>query len=344
MARELHPLHRRLLAINAEASAAYVAAEAARRRAWAAHPTFLACVKCMDGRVLLPAMTGTPIGTIKPFRAMGGRFEAFWPSFLGRVRAWVDDAMAHGSRAAMLVSYHHSESDPHLGCAGWGYDTEAARRHATRLRDDLSFVFGDALSPIVLGVETDHDALTLHGSAGDASGRALVGASEDAVHRALDAAVPEVPAEVRRDLAPLLLGNARRVEQLLRAPRTHAELGHDERVLAIGQGFDWLAHENLALIVNDADPALAESVRVAAGILARNLERAPANDAATILAAVPYTDPGVDRRQAEVRARGLQRFAERVVADAIPALAGSARWRSLAGVVWAPARRLELLD
>jgi hypothetical protein len=121
------PLTFRLIGINDVESTAYLAAEAARRRYWAQHRTFLACVKCMDGRVLLPTMTETPVGIVKPFRAAGGRFEAFWPSFLGRVRAWVDDAMRHGSRASILLSYHHSASQPKLGCAGWGYDTAAAR-------------------------------------------------------------------------------------------------------------------------------------------------------------------------------------------------------------------------
>ncbi len=343
MSAELHPLHQRLLTINEAASAAFIDAEAARRRAWATHPTRLACVKCMDGRIHMPSLTGAPIGMIKPLRAMGGRFEAFWPSFLGRVRAWVDRALSHGARAAMMVSYHHSDSELHLGCSGWAYDTAAARAHATRLADELAWVFGDALSTVVLGIETDNDVLTLHGER-DISGRALIGADEGDVLAALEAGLPGIPPDVRRDLAPLMLGNARRVAELARAPRTRAELGHHERVLAVGQGFDWLAQENTALVVDDADPAFAEAVRVAAGILAKNLERAGDGGAATILVSVPYAAPGIDRRQAVARARGLLRFAEQMVAEAEPTLAASGRWLSLASVLWEPARRLELLD
>ena len=339
----LHPLHARIVSVNAAASAAYVGAESARRRYWARHRTFLACVKCMDGRVLLPVMTDTPIGIVKPFRAIGGRFEAFWPSFLGRVHAWVDDAVAHGADAALFVSYHHSASDPHLGCAGWGYDTAAARAHAERLKRDLAAVFGDALSAIVIGIETDQDAITFHGVGGDVSGAALTTADAAEIERALGRALPDLPAEVRRDLLPLLEGNARRVAHLQRAPRDKTALGHDERILGVGQGFDWLAEENLALIVNDADPGLAESIRVAAGILERNLDRLDQAEVATVLTSIPYRDPGIARRQAETRARGLLHFTEEVVKRTCPALWQSGRLLSLAGVVWAPARRLELL-
>lgn len=335
------PLTTRLVAINEAESAAYLAAEGARRRYWARHRTFLACVKCMDGRVLLPTMTGTPVGIVKPFRAAGGRFEAFWPSFLGRVRAWVDDALRHGSRAAILLSYHHSASEPHLGCAGWGYDTASARAHAERLRHELGYVFGEALVPLVIGIETDRDDITFHGTTGDVSGSRLVGVDAEAVASALATAFPELPADVRGDLAPLLEGNARRVAELEATPRDLAHLGHDERILAVGQGFDWLAHENLALIVNDADPSLSDSIRLAARILSKNLETARADEEVALLASIPYRDPGIDRRQAETRARGLLRFAQGVVRASQPELAE--RLTGLAGVVWKPARRVELL-
>ncbi|MCC6647475.1 MAG: hypothetical protein IT374_18120 [Polyangiaceae bacterium] len=344
MTRPPHPLHARLLDLNRTASEAYVAAEPARRRARAKHPTFVSCIKCMDGRLSLPTMTGVPIGMIKPFRAMGGRFEAYWPGFLSRVRGWVDGAQEAGAHATMLISYHHSESQPTLGCSGWGFDKEAARAHAAQLRDDLALVFGDALSPIVIGIETDRDALTLHGVAGDVGARTLIGASDEEVRAALDAALPDTADEVRRDLTPLFAANARRVAQLIAAPRETPALGHAERVLAIGQGFDWLTPENLALIVDDADPALARSVEVAAEILAANVADEGDEEAVTIFASVTYSDPGIDKRQAEVRARGLQRFAERVVAASQPRLVATGRFLSIAGVVWSPSRRLELLD
>lgn len=337
-----HALHRRILELNAQESAHYLAAEGARKRYWAEHRTFLACVKCMDGRVMLPVMTDTPVGIVKPFRAIGGRFETFWPSFLGRVRAFVDDSMRHGSRSAILLSYHYSASNPSLGCAGWAHDTVKARAHATRLAAELGHVFGEQLLPLVIGIETDRDAITFHGPTGDVRGEDFIDAPSESVRIALDRAMEGVPAVVRADLLPLVLGNARRVQQLIKTPRDLSQLGHDERILAVGQGFDWLARENLALIVNDADPSLSVSIEVAAGILARNLTHAGPDEEVTLLAAIPYRDPGIDRRQAEVRARGLLGFARSVVAKTHPELA--VRMLELCGVVWKPARRFEVIE
>lgn len=336
----MRALTQQLLELNVRASVAYVAAEAARARHTALHPTPLAAVKCMDGRVLFPTLTGTPVGLVQPFRAIGGRPEVFWPSFLGRLRSWVEEAQGRGERAVLFLTYHFSASDPRLGCAGFHYDTAAARAHAEKLRGELGYVFGDALVPIVAGVETDGDRLTLHGPAAEAAGEALIGASEPAIRAALAAAFPAVDERVLLDLVPVLRGNAERIAALRASPRAPSELTHHERVLAIGQGFDWLHEANLALIINDADPGLADAVRVAARILAENVERT--GQPAALVSSVPYREPGLDRRQAVARSLGLLALARDVVAAERPALLP--HLGSLPGVLWLPARRFEPLE
>lgn len=340
----MSPIHQRILEVNAAQSLRYVADEAARERTWAVHPTFFACVKCMDGRVLFPSMTNTPVGIVKPFRAIGGKFNVWWPSFLGRVRHWVAKAMSRGSRSFLFVTYHYSASDPHLGCAGWKYDTGAARAHAERLTADLSFVFGEQLTAVVTGVETDHDLLVLHGPKGDISGRDLIGKSAEEIRAVIRDAFPDMDLQVVADLVPFLAGNAARVKELVDAPRALPERGHNERVVAVGQGFDWLAEVNLALIINDADPNLAESIRVAGSLIQKNLAAAPVGDDATVLACIPYHQPGMDYRQAVARAKGLRAFAEGVVRDAYPELAASGRLHSMAAVLWEPNKRLEVVE
>ncbi|MFO0693747.1 MAG: hypothetical protein U0230_09355 [Polyangiales bacterium] len=337
----MHEIHRRILEINSARSALFVADEPARTRYRARHPTYLGAVKCMDGRVLFPVLTKTPLGIVYPYRAIGGRPEVWWPSFLGRVRAFVEQAMRDGQRAVAFLTYHHSESDPHLGCAGWEFHTDAARAHADRLAADLSGVFGDALVPIVANVETDRDVLTLHGPSGDVSGEAVIGLDDDGISAAIGGAFPTIDPGVRRDLVPLLRGNALRVEELRGEPKDLDAKAHHERILAVGQGFDWLYQENLALIINDADPGLAASIAVAAAILRKNLESAPADEEFTILTCVPYQAPGIDHRQAVARARGLRDFASEVVRRSEPELASCPRFHALAGVVWAPAKRFE---
>lgn len=336
-------IHERIVKINAEQSDRYVADEAARLRYWAKHPTFFACVKCMDGRVLFPTMTKTPVGIVKPFRAIGGKFSVWWPSFLGRVRHWVEKAISRGSRSFIFVTYHFSASDPHLGCAGWKYDTASARAHAERLRDDLEFVFGEQLTAVVAGIETDRDILTLHGPNGDVSGEALIGKTEEAIRQALTAAFPNMDPQTAADLVPFLMGNAVRVDELTKDPRDLTEKGHNERIIAVGQGFDWLANENLALIINDADPNLAESIRVGASLIQKNLASAPVEDDATIFTCIPYREAGLDYRQAVARAKGLGAFAAEIVKESHPDLFGSGRLHSLSAVMWEPNKRIEIV-
>lgn len=340
----MQPIHEQLLKINEEQSAMYVADEAARERYWAKHPTFFACIKCMDGRVLFPSMTKTPMGIVKAFRAIGGKFEAFWPSFLGRLRSWIDVAMRHGSRACVFVSYHYSASDSHLGCAGWKYDTAAAKQHAEKLASDLSFVFGEEITAIVAGIETDMDLLTLHGSHGAVNGEMCIGKSDDEIMTLLLQAFDNLPRVVALDLIPFLKGNAERVAELKAKPRDLEQKSHGERVIAVGQGFDWLAKANMALIINDADPNLDESIRIAGTIIQKNLSDAAPDDHATIITNIPYHEPGIDERQARARATGLMEFAKKVIADGIPDLAASGKLHAVASIMWEPSKKIEIIE
>ncbi len=342
--KSMQPIQERIVAINAEQSARYVADEAARHRYWAKHPTFFACIKCMDGRVLFPSMTKTPIGIVKPFRAIGGKFEIWWPSFLGRVRHWMERAVSIGSRSFIFVTYHFSVSDTHLGCAGWKYDTASARAHAERLQKEIAYVFGEQVTAVVAGVETDRDVLILHGAQGDISGETLIGKTAEEIRTAIFAVFPTMDPQAITDLVPFLKGNAERVAELTKDQRNLEEKGHNERIVAIGQGFDWLAQENLALIINDADPNLADSVRVAGSLIQKNLAAAAAGDDASLFTCIPYREPGMDYRQAVARAKGLKKFAERVVAEAYPELMASGRVHSMAAVMWEPNKKIEVVE
>ena len=338
----MHPLHEHILSSNAEQSVRFVAEESARKRYWAKHPTRFACIKCMDGRVHFPIMTKTPLGIIQPFRAIGGKFEAWWPSFLGRLRFWVEEAIKNGQRNFIFVTYHYSASDPHLGCAGWNYDTASARAHAEKLRNQLAYVFGEQATVVTAGVETDRDILTLHGLQ-DVSGESLIGKTEDAVRLALQTAFPDMLPETVEDLMPFLIGNAACVAEMTARHLAPQDIQHNEQVIAVGQGFDWMAQENLALIINDSDPNLAESIRVAATLIDKNLARAT-TEHATIFVNVPYREPGMDYRQAVERSKGLRAFVERVAREAVPGLYAAGRMHALATVKWEPSKKLEIIE
>jgi hypothetical protein len=81
----------------------------------------------MDGRINLAVDTHTPSGIIQPFRNLGGMFDLGWPH-LGEVLAhYVHTVVSRGQRVLLLITYHYSKGDKHRGCAGFNYDTQAAR-------------------------------------------------------------------------------------------------------------------------------------------------------------------------------------------------------------------------
>ncbi|MBI4142868.1 hypothetical protein HY480_03280 [Candidatus Uhrbacteria bacterium] len=335
----------RIIAINGEESDRYVAADSARRRHWAKHPTGFAALKCMDGRVHVPTMTQTAIGLVKPFRAIGGRFELWWPAFAKRMWNWVKAVRDRGDRCVVLVTYHYSASNPHLGCAGWNHDTAAARAHAERLAAGFDRVFGEQVTAMVTGVETDRDILTLHGTHGDVSGAHLIGKSDGAAQAELAAAFPRMDDRALADCMPFLIGNAAHVAAVTEHPRKVSALDHDERVIAIGHGFDyWVAHRNVAVIVNDVDPNLDVPIETAARILERNLVTAVADDDVLLLASVPYSTHGIERALAIERARGLNGFAQLVIRNRNPKLVDTGRLHALVGITFERTKRLEVIE
>ena len=81
----------------------------------------------------------------------------------------------------MLITYHYSKGDKQRGCAGFNYDTEAARAHTYDIKQQVEHVFGaghGTVYPIVCGFETDEDALILHGANGEMLEMAQLAAHE----------------------------------------------------------------------------------------------------------------------------------------------------------------------
>jgi hypothetical protein len=138
-----------------------------RERYLAKHPTAIAVLKCMDGRINIPVATQTPVGILMPFRNLGGMFDLGWPH-LGEVLAhYVQRMVTEGRRVLILITYHYSKGDPRRGCAGFGHDTAAALAHTREIRGQVEHIFGvghATVYPLVCGFETDEDALTLHGN------------------------------------------------------------------------------------------------------------------------------------------------------------------------------------
>ena len=198
--------------------------------------------------------------------------------------------------------------------------------------------------PLVCGFETDEEALSLHGNNGDQLDLStLAEGAASSLEPRLAALLPDMPAQVRADLLPLLLGNLAHIAEV-RAQNSRAErlldIEHREWVICVGRGFDFLHMPNLALIIGPYSPDLADPLRKAAGIIHANMKagRIP-NDGFLLLASVPYEEIGVDRARAEMKARFLSHFAAAVIEKERPALA--ARMTQRTAVLDWGARRLE---
>ena len=283
----------------------------------------------MDGRIHLPYITKTPLGIIQPFRNLGGAFDIGWPHLGELVTHAVLRAVEEGRRALILVTYHHSRGERSRGCSGFGYDLEAARR-----RRSLSAGSSRASSardhqivyPLVVGIETDEDALTLHGERGaaidlaaiDDRATAATSGPADLLAHSLRATFRDMPADVMRDLLPLVVGNLQHIGEVRRTERS-LDIQHHEWILCVGRGFDFLHVPNTALIVGPYSPNIDEPIVTAARIIQSNMEdgRIP-DDGLILLASSPYDEIGVDYRRAVEKSQFLSRFAAATIQAAVP--------------------------
>jgi hypothetical protein len=318
-----------------------------RERYRALHPTALAAMKCMDGRLNLAYATGTPIGLIQPFRNLGGRFDLGWPHLGEVLSAWVLRQVREGRQVLLLLTYHYARGSRERGCAGFGFDTEAAHAHVQDLRRQVEQVFGSghgSVYPLVCGFETDEDALCLHAPGGERLDLARLDAAQAfELPQRLAALFPDMPQQVRRDLLPLLHGNLAHV-QAVRDSQRLPEVEHREWVLCVGRGFDVLHLPNHALIVGPYSPRLDESIDTAARIIESNMRagRIP-EDGFLLLASVPFEEPGPDRARAELKARFLCGFSRDLVHERHPWLAARMHART-AVLDWSRRRLLGLAD
>jgi hypothetical protein len=296
-----------------------------RNRYMAQHPTVITAFMCMDGRVNVSLLTKMPRGIIQPFRNLGGRFNLGWPH-LGEIFAEsIVEETKNGQTMLCLVTYHYSKSDRHRGCAGFHYDTDAARAYAFDIARQLDKCFGGeqrSVFPLVIGIETDEEALVFHGISDmvlDLSSSST--ADDQNLAHSLTQLYPDMPEQIRKDLLPLLKGNRTHIDEIQHMDRS-SSLDHREWMICIGRGFDWLQMPNLALIIGPYSPDLGEPICKAAGIIEANMRagRIP-DDGFLVLSEAPYRGIGVDRVRAELESAFLSKFSSEVIRSKFPKLA-----------------------
>ncbi|MFZ1074861.1 MAG: hypothetical protein WAN50_00595 [Minisyncoccia bacterium] len=302
-------------------------AQLARMMYRAQHPSEIIALKCMDGRLNLSVITSTPPGIIKPYRNIGGKFDLGWP-FFGRLM--LDDieySVSKGRPTIVLSTYHFSKGSHHRGCAGHKYDTAAARAGATKLREQFETAFGGnhtTVFPIVVGIETDENALIFH-----AEGKKIldvadhIDASPENLKSELRNMYPEVPERIIDDLIPFVIGNQQYVRATRAQKRPIQDLEHCEQIIAVGRGFDWLHLPNRALIIGPYDPQWEDAVATAGNIVLNNMKekRIPEKDGVLLLVSAPYRSIGADKGVAIEKALFLKRESERILRERVPAVA-----------------------
>lgn len=319
--KRMNKVTKQLLDRNEEQSALFSSADACGARAAyrAEHPTEIAALKCMDGRLNLPFITGTEPGIVQPFRNIGGIFDLGWPHFGQVFQKWVDYSLSRGRKCIVFVTYHYSKGDPHRGCAGHKYDTDAARRNAFELRDQTERVFGvghSVVYPIVVGIETDEDTLVFHGSHNDGTVLDLstcLDASAALLEGKFRALYPDMNARMLADLMPHVLGNIAHIRSLrAQSNRKVVDMDHREQVICVGRGFDWLHWPNKALIVGPYSPNLAGPISIAGKVVLANIKNNridPKDGVVLMSSAVHRNESAFERNRAVEKARSLAQIA-----------------------------------
>lgn len=324
-----------LVDLNRRHSEAFLDQKLERRRYRGEHPTEIAALKCMDGRLHLPVMTETPLGIIQPFRNLGGKFDFGWPYFGELMEDWVMYAMSKGRPALLLVTYHFARGDAHRGCRGFDYNTNAARASARSLVDQFYRVFlgKSAAYAVLVGIDTDLDALVLHGVNGETVDLAKIDApTDDDLETMVRRLYPDMADRVVRDFLPLVKGNIDHIKAVKSSRRSLVDAEHKEWVLGVGRGFDWLHQINKALIVGPFSPNLDDPILKAASIIAGNVKagRVSGKSDLVLLSVAPFHDAsGPGRNRAREKTLFFRSFAiDEVIKKHVPEILPRLRFLS----------------
>jgi carboxysome shell carbonic anhydrase len=188
---------------------------------------------------------------------------------LGRYREGQPNTADEPTRYLKAVIYHYSSVDPeHQGCAAHGSDTAAAARagleklNAFREAIENSFCCGASIDLLLIGLDTDTDAIRVHVPDGqgnidldvavdalslfDATTR--MGASEatGAISSAVREASPEVTPGMAQLIERLIENNFSQIAYVRNHHGSHyADIGHAERFIGAGVGFEEIQLRNL---------------------------------------------------------------------------------------------------
>ena len=239
---------------------------------------------CADGRLkgLLHYILRLPQQAVRRHKSYAGALfdielnvKQWTETELRRFREGVPTLPESGTRYLKIAVYHFSSSDPHReGCAAHGSDdTRAAQAALDRLQAfgtaiENGFCCGASVATLLIGVDTDNDAIRVH--VPDAQGgmsldccidnmalhQATAGCAESEAQWRLGGIVEEtarrhgrsVPETgMRRLIERLLANNLSQIDYVCTHHQgRYADIGHAERFISIGDGFEEVHLRNLA--------------------------------------------------------------------------------------------------
>ena len=199
------------------------------------------------------------------------------------------------TRYLKAVVYHYSSVDPaHEGCAAHGSDTQKAARAGLDRLDGFreavenSFCCGASIDLLLIGLDTDTDAIRVHlpDGAGDLSLERYVdaldlyhdtrgmsaGDATAAIVAALQHAAPQSAAGMQQLVARLIENN---ISQIVYVKDAHGEhypdIGHAERFIGAGVGFEEIQLRNLMYFaylntVEEATPDTDVGIKIFTGL------------------------------------------------------------------------------
>jgi len=239
---------------------------------------------CADGRLkgLLHYILRLPQQAVRRHKSYAGTLfdvelnvKQWTETELRRFREGVPSLPEAGTRYLKIAVYHFSSSDPHHeGCAAHGSDdTRAAqaaldRLQAFRTAIENGFCCGASVATLLIGVDTDNDAIRVHvpdaqggmsldccidnmalyqATAKHAESEAIwrLGAIVEETARLHGRSAPEIG--MRRLIERLLANNLSQIDYVCENHQgRYADIGHAERFISIGDGFDEVHLRNLA--------------------------------------------------------------------------------------------------
>jgi len=199
------------------------------------------------------------------------------------------------TRYLKAVVYHYSSVDPeHEGCAAHGSDTQKAaqagldRLDGFREAVENSFCCGASIDLLLIGLDTDTDAIRMHlpDGEGDLSLERYVdaldlyhdtrgmsaGDATAAIVAALRSAAPQSAAGMQQLVARLVENN---ISQIVYVKNAHGEhypdIGHAERFIGAGVGFEEIQLRNLMYFaylntVEEATPDTDVGIKIFTGL------------------------------------------------------------------------------